>query len=114
MCGLEREDNESWALLKVQTPLENGSAFEDVPVAPGANETKRVYHPLWQATINHPINKTFINAVTQQAYDNEEVSDVDLRHAVRVSSPLYHSACVATSRGPIPKSHSIARSSRTW
>jgi hypothetical protein len=47
-------------------PLENDAAFEVV-------DDKEVWHPVWDARVDHSVNAQFLKTVVERIWNNEKV-----------------------------------------
>jgi hypothetical protein len=69
MCGVEMGGNKSQRTHNLCTvkPLEDGAAFEVI-------DDREIWHPTWDARIDHGINTEFLRAVVERIWNNEKVS----------------------------------------
>jgi len=69
MCSVEMSGNKTQCTqeLCAVKPLENGAAFEVV-------DGREVWHPVWDAQVDHSINSQFLKSVIECIWNNEKVS----------------------------------------
>lgn len=68
MCDVEMSGNKSQRTQELCAikPLENGVAFETI-------DNREIWHPLWDARVDHSVNAQFLKAVVERIWDNEKV-----------------------------------------
>jgi hypothetical protein len=68
MCGIDDNHHKTSRTrdLCAIKPLEDGTAFEVV-------DSKTIWHPIWNAQVNNPINAQFLASVVERVSENEKV-----------------------------------------
>jgi hypothetical protein len=70
MCDVEMSANKSQRTQELCAikPLENGVAFETI-------DDREIWHPVWDARVDHSVNAQFLKTVVERVWDNEKVSE---------------------------------------
>lgn len=68
MCGVEMSGNKTRRTQELCAikPLENGDAFKVI-------DDRQVWHPVWDARVDHSINAQFLKSVVEHVWNNEKV-----------------------------------------
>ena len=71
MCGVDSHGNKTHRVQELCAirPLDNGATFELV------NDKIEVWHPVWDARVDHEINSQFLKSVVGRIWENETVSE---------------------------------------
>ena len=69
MCSVEMNGSKTQRTQELCAikPLENDTPFEVI------NDTE-IWHPVWDARVDHSVNTQFLRAVVERVWKNEKVS----------------------------------------
>ena len=83
MCNVEMSGNKTQRTqeLCAVKALENGAAFEVI-------DGREIWHPVWDARVDHSVNALFVRTVVDRIWNNEKV-----RYVVTYMQTRTHSSC---------------------
>jgi hypothetical protein len=93
ICGVEMSGNKTQRTQKLCAvkPLENGAAFEVI-------NGIEIWHPVWDARVDHIVNAQFLKSVVERIWNNEKVAE-----SVAMEMHTHPSSCrlFATPKGKV-------------